>query len=397
MKLSVAANYDLDLVPELANHPVDEVYGKLPHDGLGGGRPRYMASPLTPRRLADYVAALRSRGIAFNYLLNASCLGNKEWGRKWQRRLARLLDMLKSMGIERLTVSTPYLLRRVKATHPQFMVKAGIYAQIDTPRRARFWHDLGADCLTLESFSINRDFSRLEAIRKAVPGELVLVANHPCLLNCPLQPYHQNMFAHGSADGDGFFIDYCFLNCTRRRIEEPAEIIRSAWIRPEDLHRYERIGFTTFKLLERGIPSEDLLKRVRAYSERSFSGNLLELLLPYGFRRPPRKERFWMLRNFLRPGRVSPLKLLPLYRLIRQQGMMFAPAGESGPRLENQRLGLQFIDHFIEGRCTGHCQSCGYCQSVAQATIACDDSWRISSLARFQQVEQMITSGSLWQ
>ena len=159
MKLSVAANYDGELAAELAGFPVAEVYGKFPADLVGGGRPSYMGTPLTKRDLAAYVAELERHDISFNYLLNSSCLGNREWSRAWQKKLMRLLDRLgTAWAIRRLTVSTPYLLERIKAAFPEFYVKVGIYAQIDTPRRARFWRDLGADALTLESFSINRDF-----------------------------------------------------------------------------------------------------------------------------------------------------------------------------------------------------------------------------------------------
>ena len=274
MKLSVAANYYCAIVSELARHPVDEVYGKLAADPFGGGRPSYMGTPLSWRGLRDYAAALDRYGIAFNYLLNASCMGNREWSRRWQRKLARLLERLESMGIRRLTVSTPFLLEAVKARFPGFRVKVGIYAQVDTPRRARFWEDLGADAITLESFSINRDLERLEAIREAVQCDLQLIANHPCLPNCALQPYHQNGFAHASDGSRGLFLDYCFLGCSRRRLEDPSLLIKSAWIRPEDTAAYEAMGYTRFKLLERGIPSPELLKRVRAYAERSFDGNL---------------------------------------------------------------------------------------------------------------------------
>ena len=46
MKLTVPANYDLEVVPALARYPVTEVYGKLPGDLVGGGRPSYMGTPL---------------------------------------------------------------------------------------------------------------------------------------------------------------------------------------------------------------------------------------------------------------------------------------------------------------------------------------------------------------
>ena len=256
--------------------------------------------------LARYVAVLQQHGIAFNYLLNSSCQGNREWTRPWQKRFMRLLDWLGNIGIRHVTVSTPFLLEVIKARRPQFTVKVGIYAQVDTPRRARFWEDLGADAINLESFSINRDFSRLAAIRKAVRCDLQLIANHCCLPNCPLQSYHQNGFAHSSDGSRTIFIDYCFLRCSQMRLEDPSLFIKSAWIRPEDLARYEALGYTTFKLIERGMPSAELLKRVAAYSARRFEGNLAELLLPYCFDQPIRRSRFWILRYFFKPFQLAP-------------------------------------------------------------------------------------------
>jgi collagenase-like PrtC family protease len=263
---SLAANYDPELVPALAAYPVEEVYGKFPADGISGGRPRYLATPLSEAGLRGYIRLLDRHGIAFNYLLNGACFGNHEWTRAWQKRVTALLARLGEWGVRRVTVSTPFLLELVKRRFPEFKVRVGIYAQVDTPRRARFWEDLGADAITLESFSINRDFRRLEAIRQAVRCGLQLIANHVCLPNCPLQSYHQNGFAHAS-DGTGtLFIDYCLLRCSRLRLTDPSQFIKSAWIRPEDLATYEAMGYTTFKLLERGIPSAELLRRVKAYS-----------------------------------------------------------------------------------------------------------------------------------
>jgi collagenase-like PrtC family protease len=140
-------------------------------------------------------------------LFNRSCLGNREWSRSWQRKFHKLSDSLVRTGFTRFTVSTPFLLERLKSRYPQIWVKAGIFAQIDTPNRARFWEALGADELTLGSFSINRNFPRLDAIRRAVDCKLQLIANHICLPNCPMQPYHQNGFAHSSNGSRRFFLD----------------------------------------------------------------------------------------------------------------------------------------------------------------------------------------------
>ena len=190
IRFSLAANYDPELVPALSAYPVDEVYGRFPTDGVSSGRPRCLATPLSQADLRHYVRLLDHHGIAFNYLLNRACFGNYEWRRPWQKRVPALLAKLGDMGVRRVTVSTPFLLELVKRRFPAFKVRVGIYAQVDTPRRARFWEELGADAIVLESFSINRNFPRLKSIRQAVRCDLELIANHVCLMNCPMQTYH---------------------------------------------------------------------------------------------------------------------------------------------------------------------------------------------------------------
>ena len=93
-RFSLAANYDPDLVPQLAKYPVDEVYGKFPGDGISGGRPSYLATPLSQADQRSYIRLLDQHGIAFNYLLNGSCFSNREWTRSWQKRMMALLAKL---------------------------------------------------------------------------------------------------------------------------------------------------------------------------------------------------------------------------------------------------------------------------------------------------------------
>jgi len=158
-----------------------------------------------------------------------------------QNRFMRLLDWLGDIGIRYVTVSTPFLLEVIKARRPQFTVKVGIYAQVDTPRRAKFWKIWGGRH-QLGKLSINRDFNRLAAIREAVRCDLQLIANHCCLPTVRCQNYHQNGFAHSSDGSRTIFIDYCFLRCSQMRLEDPSLFIKSAWIRPEDLSRYEAMA-----------------------------------------------------------------------------------------------------------------------------------------------------------
>ncbi len=395
-RFSLAANYDPELVPKLAAYPVDEVYGKFPADGISGGRPRYLATPLSEADLRRYIRLLDHHGIAFNYLLNGACFGNREWTRPWQKRMTALLTRLDGLGVRRVTVSTPFLLELVKRRFPEFKVRVGIYAQVDTPRRARFWEDLGADAIVLESFSINRNFSRLAAIRQAVRCDLELIANHVCLMNCPMQTYHQNGFAHASDESNTLFIDYCFMRCSRQRLTDPSQFIKSAWIRPEDLAVYEAMGYTSFKLLERGIPSVELLRRVKAYSERRFNGNLAELLLSYGFKNPVHKESHWTLRHFWKPWQVNPLRLKPMRDLARLQGWL-SQLTECPIRVDAQQIPENFLDGFQGRDCASmDCRVCGYCERIAGQAVSILPEYRTEVLRKYAEMDDAMATGGLW-
>ena len=391
-QFSLAANYDPELVPLLAAYPVDEVYGKFPTDGVSGGRPRYLETPLSEDDLRRYIALLDRHGIVFNYLLNGACFGNLEWTRPWQKQVMALLTRL---GVSRVTVSTPFLLELVKRSFPEFKVKVGIFAQADTAQRARFWEDLGADAITLESFSINRDFRRLASIRRAVRCDRQLIANHVCLLNCPLQTYHQNGFAHASDDTRTLFIDYCFLRCSRERLLDPSQFIKAAWIRPQDLPTYEALGYTTFKLLERGIPSAELLRRVKAYSEQKFKGNLAELLLSYGFKEAIRKESLWSLRHFWKPRQVNPLRLKPMQDLARLQGWL-SPLPASPIRIDAQQIPGNFLDAFRKRDCTSiDFRACGYCGQIAAQAVSISPEYRSEVLKKYVKMDDAMSAGNL--
>lgn len=396
MKLSVAANYDSEIIPQLAEYPVEEVYGKFHRDVVGGGRPGYMGAALSEQAMANYVRAVQESGIAFNYLLNSSCLSNREWTRKWQKKLLKLLEKIGRMGIRRLTVSTPYLLERIKKTFPQFFVRVGIFAQVDTPLRARFWEDLGADNITLESFSINRNFTQLRTIREAVHCDLTLIANHPCLPNCPMQYYHQDGFAHSSGRTGGLFIDYCFLKCTYERLRDPSYLVKSCWIRPEDVAHYEALGYDHFKILERDIPSAELLKRVCSYGARRSPADLTELILPYGFREPQKRQRLWFVRNFFKPTKINLLMLKPLHDFARKQGMLF-PSEQQLFRIDSSKIPQDFIREFDGRNCSeSSCAECGFCQTIATQAVRSDETRRLELLEQLREIHTMLISGTLW-
>jgi len=83
-----------------------------------------------------------------------------------QKRVTALLTKLGELGVRRVTVSTLFFWNWSKRRFPEFKIRVGFMPGGYAPAR-RFWEDLGADAITLESFSINRNFRRLAAIRQS--------------------------------------------------------------------------------------------------------------------------------------------------------------------------------------------------------------------------------------
>ncbi len=319
MQFSLATNFDDALIDQVSGLPVTELFGKLSKDSVGGGRASYQIVGVGRRRVEEHVGHARRAGIGFNYLLNAACTDNLEFTRRGQKELRRLLDWLVEIGVESVTLSSPFLLRIVKERYPKLRTRVSVFACVDHLRKARMWEEMGADCLMLDALLVNREFQLLRSIRKGIRCELQLLVNNVCMQSCAMSHYHMNTLAHASQSGHstgGFFIDWCFLQCTMKKLLDPVEYLRADWIRPEDIHLYEEMGYDSFKIAERGAPTAVLVNRVKAYAERRFDGNLLDLVQPYGFpgqetgAEDARRSLFWRLRHLIHPAKVD-LRPLP--------------------------------------------------------------------------------------
>jgi collagenase-like PrtC family protease len=114
MKISLATNFDDNLIDQIKKYPVYEVYGRLKEDIIGGGRPNNSLSDVSKEALEKHVKRVREAGIKFNYLLNGSCLTNKEQSEEWQKQFCQFLNYLKDIGVNALTVTNPFILQIIK-------------------------------------------------------------------------------------------------------------------------------------------------------------------------------------------------------------------------------------------------------------------------------------------
>lgn len=405
MRLSVATNFDPALVEAMKEYPVVELFGKLREDAVGGGRAPYQLARVSRKRLAEHVRHARLAGIGFNYLLNASCVGNREMTRAGQREIEELTGWLCDIGVASVTVSLPFLLTLIKTRYPELKVRVSVFGGVDRVRKAQMWEEMGADCIVLDSILVNRELATLERIRKSVRCDLELLVNNNCLSGCALSPMHMNALSHAGQSwhgNHGFLIDWCFLRCTEMKLRDPVNYLRSEWIRPEDLHIYEDLGYDLFKIAERDIPTPLMLTRVKAYAGRRYDGNLLDLVQPFAFHGVKENDRYyrrgpgWILRFLLRPLLVNPARMLLLKRVADLRGMTSPITGDPPVFVENRALD-GFMERFRESGCRDvDCGDCRWCHEFVGKAVRVDETHRAQVLAAYDELFRALHDGSMW-
>ncbi|MCX8118009.1 MAG: U32 family peptidase [Desulfobacterota bacterium] len=386
MKYSIATNWDLALLDRLEGTEVESLYGQIWGDPLGGGRMALFIPKVDRGAASTFIREARRRGLGFNYLMNGTCLDNLEFTKKGYGTLVEHIEWVASTGADMVTVTLPFLLEVVKREVPPLKVAVSSFARVVSVQQARAWREMGADKIILPE-SVNRDFRTLQRIREAVDCELELIANHCCLFQCFLDLHHRNMVSHGSQAGHpcgGFAPDYCKLACQRLKLLRPEELIKSTWIRPEDVPSYEEIGIDCLKLVERFRGTESLLQIVHAYERQRFEGNLVDLLsLPQaGAFLSPNLE------ILARTDLVEPEKMEAVMAVLREPF-------SGRVHIDNKRLD-GFLDFFKEKDCLRmDCERCGYCKGVARRVIRIDEAWRGQMVARFERAMTMLTTGEV--
>jgi collagenase-like PrtC family protease len=134
---------------------------------------------------------------------------------------------------------------------------------------------------------------------------------------------------------------------------DPVELLKSPWIRPEDIPHYEAIGYDHFKITERFKRTPLLLEHVMAYENRRYDGNLLDLFTL------PRKGAFTPIHlgYFIQPEHVNIMKISELEKVFDLEVRELI-------QLDNRKL-KGFIDHFKTKDCNlTSCSSCRYCDTV---------------------------------
>ena len=388
MKIRLGSNWDITSLDALKGTSVDALFGKLPFDVVGGARPGFVLPQVDRNYVGRYIKACHERGLEFSYLLNAPCLGNLQYSKKGYGQLIELLEWIDQSRADAVTIGLPYLIDLVRKRFPRLKVKVSTTARVNTVRKALQYEDMGVEEIIIDEH-INREFKTLEAIRKAVKCNLELIVNNICLWQCPYNYEHVNHDGHASREGEEE--DYCYLQypgylCLYRKLTDPVELLKSPWIRPEDIPHYEGIGYEHFKITERFKKTSLLLEHVKAYENRRYDGNLLDLFTL------PRKGAFTPvhLEYFIKPEHVNIMKISELEKVFDLEVRELI-------QMDNRKLD-GFIEFFKKNDCNQTtCSACRYCETVFKRVAVVNEEGVKKASRRVRDFSDKLLTGEIFE
>jgi len=241
-------------------------------DYIGTGRVNLGHAGL--EEVARHTEYCHSNDVKIEMVLNSSCMGGQQLTTEGYNLIHWNLE---DIGVDTVVVADPYLIEMI-ASEFNIPVVVSVLAFVDSPQKAEFFEQLGASSIVVDS-NVNRHFDVLEAIRDAVDCELKLLVNEGCLYRCPFRYAHFNFFSHvnGPPPRPNVQDDYYYHKCLTLRINDPSLILKSPFIRPEDLKEYAHIT-DVFKIGGRSHFINWILNCVNAYAAESYDGNLMDLM-----------------------------------------------------------------------------------------------------------------------
>jgi len=374
MKLTIPVNWEDDYFEKIDFSETEEIYGKLNVGLIGGGRPTLTLPNVKKEKVKEFVTEAHRRNLKFNYLMNGTCFDNLEITRTGYKDIRKTLDWLSENEVDGISVSLPMVMEIIKKNYPHFSISVSIQVRVDGFEKARYWQNLGADKINISYVDLNKNFEEIKLIKEKTTCKIQTIANLMCMNKCPMVTLHANYNAHASQKNhvnDNFSFDYYLFTCAEKLLSNPVEILKSAFIRPEDLHYYEEAGVDNIKLVERSMTTEALARIVSAYTKRSYDGNMMDLI--HGLSKYiiyNNDKYYWKgLKYLLQPSKINLFKAHKLVSQLNELREEKAFNESFDLYIDNKKLD-GFMEFFHKGHCNRDCEKCKYCDGFAEKAIS---------------------------
>ncbi len=254
---------------------VTELYGAVSNEIIRHGRSREAVKNITREEAVKFKNYLSAKDIGFIYLLNAPF--NFDNTKDIKIKVDEYLDwVVNELKPEAVTISSHDLAKFVRSRYGSLKIYVSTIAAVSNIEQYDNFMDVEPSRIVLQ-YDTNRNWFQLESLAKhtqSVGVEIELMLNESCIRDCANRQAH---YAALGATKEGW--DARFLtSCNSRKLIYPYELLKSNYIRPEDIRMYEDIGVNKFKITGRSKKAEWLPKVIEAYQDRRFKGNLMRIL-----------------------------------------------------------------------------------------------------------------------
>ena len=276
---AVPYNGEEEFAARLCDHPaagrVLEVYGS---DGdFSSGRLRRV---VPSKQFSEDLKRFASRGIQFNYLLNA--LSPEDYCvhcEQLEQKLAELQDR----GVHTLTVSHPFLAEEILSKQFSFTLSSSLNQFISSVERARILEKYGYKRILVDEDEL-RNLPLLGQMRSRTSLPLEVIVNNACVHRCPNRLSHQAVTAVVHPDLREAerlkTIEKIRRYCSGLFSADPLSLIFANWIRPEDLGKFVAAGVSIFKLAGRTFSTAAILRCLDCYCQGHPAGPVYQYLRP---------------------------------------------------------------------------------------------------------------------
>lgn len=353
IEFSVPYNGDIDIIEHLPSSVV-EMYGRLSNDGFYGGRASYSISDVEKETFPNIISKCNEKSIRFNYLLNSPYQSPNQFSDAFKNDLSHLLRYLCDVGVWGITVSLPNIALYSKKHFPELAVTVSKFARVNTISRLKIWENIGVDRICLDG-NLTKRPKLIKLIAKNSKIPLVMLCNDACLEDCPFENFHAMYEGVHSANDDSTYVSYFSTLCKQIMAQDKSSILKTTFIRPEDLQTYSEWGISTFKLVDRNRPTWWISIVIDAYNKGYYNGNLADILSLYS---PTQKNNE---KNIDVESNYSLHKI----QSLKKDGVFDLPVFIDNKKLNGYILEIEKNDCDFRDKCS----ECKFCDTIAENAI----------------------------
>lgn len=296
----IGCNFDEDLIDKIADLNEKykdsarcfEFFGSDRDHAYLAARPEFRLPDLSKTRLENYVKRAKEKGIMFNYTANSVFPGTKKELVDKKQEIIDYFKWLEEIGVYCITVSNPITLEFLREASQTMKVELSTTLHIDAVTQIKYYKEKYNIDKVCGSLLKNRSIKFLENAAKYCNENGIIyeiMVNEFCgtggdnyMTHCIYRDSCYAFHATNKTKEDAESLNgYPMKFCMSSRDDNPAQNwLRTRFVRPEDIKRYEEIGIKSFKITGRTGSTDYIVKMAEAYLSQKFDGNLLELWKP---------------------------------------------------------------------------------------------------------------------